>query len=255
MIKIRREKERTNSMIKQETLLDKIYYFMWAVMLVGTVFVMYLALGDFTESTGKGKVESIDFSSITGAPEIVGIRKAKNISDIKESNTNTNVREGISNTGETIIQGYAINTEPSNTASEVESKEASTATSKEVSEAPKSKTYAAGDVINIRCTTYYVSGTTASGEQTRQGILAGKREWLNRECNLYRTNADGSKGELIGRYVFKDTGFGIDRLNGVNYPNGTISAGASIDMWHPTEEACWDYVSQYGDYVYLEFIN
>lgn len=115
--------------------------------------------------------------------------------------------------------------------------------------------YKPGDIVNIRCTAYYVSGVTASGEVTDYGMLAGKREWLNRSCNLYRSNPDGSKGELIGTFTFKDTGFGLERLGGIDYPEGTITAGMSIDMWHPTEESCYEYIRQYGDYVYMEFLN
>lgn len=110
-------------------------------------------------------------------------------------------------------------------------------------------------IRKIRCTVYYDTGATASGEWTRSGILAGKHEWLNRDCILYRVNADGTMGEQIGTFTFKDTGFGLRHLNGKDYPNGTIKSGVSIDMWHPSEEECWNWIAQYGDYVYIEFIN
>lgn len=107
----------------------------------------------------------------------------------------------------------------------------------------------------IRCTVYCDTGYTASGAWTTPGCLAGKREWLGKQCNLYKVNKDGSKGECIGTFTFKDTGFGLNELNGVYYEDGTIKNGASIDMWHPTEEQCWSWVAQYGDYVYMEFIQ
>lgn len=107
----------------------------------------------------------------------------------------------------------------------------------------------------IRCTVYCDTGYTASGAWTTPGCLAGKREWLGKQCNLYKVNKDGSKGEYIGTFTFKDTGFGLDELDGVYYEDGTIKNGASIDMWHPTEEQCWSWVAQYGDYVYMEFIQ
>ena len=107
----------------------------------------------------------------------------------------------------------------------------------------------------IRCTVYCDTGYTASGAWTEAGCVAGKREWLGKKCNLYRVNKDGSCGELIGTYTFRDTGFGLEELNGVEYPNGTIMSGASIDMWHPTEEQCWAWVAKYGDYVYMEFVD
>lgn len=111
------------------------------------------------------------------------------------------------------------------------------------------------DYMYIRCTVYCDTGYTASGDWTTHGCLAGKREWLGKQCKLYKVNKDGSKGEYIGTFTFKDTGFGLDELDGVYYEDGTIKNGASIDMWHPTEEQCWSWVAQYGDYVYMEFVQ
>lgn len=111
------------------------------------------------------------------------------------------------------------------------------------------------NLIYIRCTAYCDTGFTASGAYTVDGCVAGRKEWLGRKCRLYRVNGDGTTGECLGTFEFKDTGFGLNELNGITYPNGTIMSGASIDMWHPTEEACWDWVAEYGDYVYMEFIQ
>ena len=97
----------------------------------------------------------------------------------------------------------------------------------------------------IRCTGYNDIGYTRSGEWTRHGVVAGKYEWLGQSCNLYRQNEDGTMGELIGTYEFLDTGYGI---------NGSLEKGTSIDVWHPTEDAVWDWMAEYGDYVYIEFI-
>lgn len=97
----------------------------------------------------------------------------------------------------------------------------------------------------IRCTGYNDIGYTRSGEWTRHGVVAGKYEWLGKSCNLYRQNEDGTIGELIGTYEFLDTGYGI---------NGSLEKGTSIDVWHPTEEAVWDWMAEYGDYVYIEFV-
>ena len=97
----------------------------------------------------------------------------------------------------------------------------------------------------IRCTGYNDIGYTRSGEWTRHGVVAGKYEWLGQSCNLYRQNEDGTVGELIGTYEFLDTGYGI---------NGSLEKGTSIDVWHPTEDAVWDWMAEYGDYVYIEFI-
>jgi hypothetical protein len=102
------------------------------------------------------------------------------------------------------------------------------------------------DVQIIRCTGYNDIGYTKSGEYTRDGIIAGKEEWLGRTCNLYRVNEDGTMGDIIGSYEFLDTGYGI---------NGSLIDGTSVDVWHPTEKAVWDWVAEYGDYVYIEFTS
>lgn len=98
----------------------------------------------------------------------------------------------------------------------------------------------------IRCTVYCDIGYTKSGEWTRDGIAAGKEEWLGKAFNLYRVGADGMPGELIGRYEFKDTGYGID---------GSLLSGTSIDIWRPSLDACRSWVAEYGDYAYVEILN
>lgn len=98
----------------------------------------------------------------------------------------------------------------------------------------------------IRCTGYCDYDYTKSGEWVREGIIAGKKEWLGRTCNLYRINEDKSIGELIGSYEFLDTGYGI---------NGSLIKGTSVDVWHPNEDSIWDWMAEYGDYVYIEFTS
>lgn len=98
----------------------------------------------------------------------------------------------------------------------------------------------------IRCTVSHLEGYTRSGEYTREGCVGGMYEWLGRKCNLYEVAADGSRGELIGSYEFLDTGYGN---------NGSMERGESISVWCPSADACWDWVAEYGDYVYLEFID
>ena len=109
------------------------------------------------------------------------------------------------------------------------------------------------DAFQIRCTGYCDYGYTKSGEYVRDGIIAGKDEWLGRTCNLYRINSDGSIGELIGSYEFLDTGAGID-TNGDGIGD-SIRHGKSVDVWHPSKDAVWDWMAEYGDYVYIEFTS
>lgn len=105
----------------------------------------------------------------------------------------------------------------------------------------------------IRCTLYIDRGTTASGEYTREGILAGKRDWLNCSANLYEVDENGNKGELIGSYEFKDTGAGIDTDG--DGKGDSIRKGYSIDVWAPDMDAVREWQKTYGDYVYLEIIE
>ena len=107
------------------------------------------------------------------------------------------------------------------------------------------------NVIKIRCTGYDDVGYTKSGEWTREGVIAGKEEWLHKKCKLYRINDDGSVGELIGEYTFLDTGYGI-KTKTANGIEGSLKLGKSIDVWHPSEDSIWDWMDEYGDYVYME---
>ena len=105
----------------------------------------------------------------------------------------------------------------------------------------------------IRCTGYCDVGYTASGEWTRDGIAAGKKEWLGKTIALFSVDANGNIGEKIGEYTFLDTGAGIDTDG--DGKGDTIKNGKSIDLWHSTEEACYSFSSKYGDYVYMTFVD
>lgn len=109
------------------------------------------------------------------------------------------------------------------------------------------------ELTKIRCTLYIDHGITASGEPTRAGVLAGKRAWLNYGATLYAVDDDGSVGELIGAYTFKDTGAGID-TDGDGKGDSIIN-GYSIDVWLEDMDAVREWQKTYGDYVYLRVIN
>lgn len=104
----------------------------------------------------------------------------------------------------------------------------------------------------IRCTCYTNTGITASGQHTRDGIIAGKREWMGCAAALYRVKDDGSIGEFIGLYEVLDTGAGID-TDGDGYGD-SIQNGTSIDVWVPNDEAVREWQSTNGDHVYLYLI-
>lgn len=98
----------------------------------------------------------------------------------------------------------------------------------------------------IRCTGYCDYGYTKSGEYVRDGIVAGKKEWLGKKCYVYAVAEDGTCGDIIGEYDFLDTGYGI---------NGSLIKGTSIDIWHPSESEVWAFAREYGDYVYIQIAN
>lgn len=107
-------------------------------------------------------------------------------------------------------------------------------------------------LTKIRCTCYIDTGITAGGVYTHDGVIAGKREWLGSVAALYRYNADGSVGEFIGNYEFLDTGAGMDTDgDGVG---DSIRRGKSVDVYKSTLTEAYDWVAEYGDYVYIKII-
>lgn len=94
--------------------------------------------------------------------------------------------------------------------------------------------------VMIRCTVYDDMGYTRSGQYVRDGIIAGKREWLGNTAILYQVNEDGTRGDFIGYYEFLDTG------------GEYIESGQRIDVWTPYPD---EWVKQYGDYVYMQMIK
>ena len=109
------------------------------------------------------------------------------------------------------------------------------------------------ELTKIRCTCYIDSGITASGQVTRDGVIAGRREDIGKTAALYRYNADGSVGEFIGYYEFLDTGAGIDTDG--DGEGDSIKKGLSIDVWKSSMTEVNDWITEYGDYVYMEVIE
>lgn len=174
--------------------------------------------------------------------ELVEVSEVRVISESEDIASTTPIGKSIGDMGLTAGIASVING--------IETSELSAIAAETVAEMEKSEI----DVQIIRCTGYCDYGVTKSGEYVRDGIIAGKKEWLGRTCNLYRVNDDNSIGELIGSYEFLDTGYGIDvkTSNGVK---GSLELGKSVDVWHPSEEAVWEWVEKYGDYVYIEFTS
>ena len=97
----------------------------------------------------------------------------------------------------------------------------------------------------IRCTCYTASegAVTADGSKPIEGYISGKREWLGYLCVMYE-NDNGKVGNLIGYFDFRDTG-GAE----------TLKNGKSIDVYRDSLEGCYDWIAQYGDYVFVQIIK
>ena len=102
----------------------------------------------------------------------------------------------------------------------------------------------------IRCTTYTSTegSITASGDEVREGIVAGKKDWMHSVAVLYDMDMN-----LIGYYEFKDTGAGIDTDG--DGKGDSIKKGKSIDVYRDTLGRCSEFTKKYGDYVYLQIIT
>lgn len=102
----------------------------------------------------------------------------------------------------------------------------------------------------IRCTCYTSTegSVTASGESVREGIVAGKREWLGKIAVLYDMDMN-----FIGIYEFKDTGAGIDTDG--DGKGDSIKNGKSIDIYRDTLSGCKEWIRTYGDYVHMMIIE
>ena len=112
------------------------------------------------------------------------------------------------------------------------------------------------ETTQIRCTCYLDTGYTASGQWTREGIMAGKREWIGCVAEVNEINEDGSIGEFIGYYEILDTGYGSETGRGQSKIKkgkslGTIEAGESVDIWMPTMKDAKSWIREHGDYVYI----
>ena len=105
----------------------------------------------------------------------------------------------------------------------------------------------------VRCTCYIDRGTTASGIQTREGIIAGRKEWIGMMAVLYEVKEDGTLGDFIGYYEFCDTGAGIDTDGDGN--GDTIRTGNSVDVWQPSMTNAKAWIKEHGDYVYMQIVD
>ena len=114
--------------------------------------------------------------------------------------------------------------------------------------------------IKVRATCYCDEGVTASGAETKYGIVASKPEYIGCVVCVNAMNDDGSIGEFIGFFEVLDTGYG--RETGVGESNilkgktlGTIETGETIDFFMPTQHQAEEWIDTYGDYVYIKLVQ
>ena len=93
----------------------------------------------------------------------------------------------------------------------------------------------------VKITAYCLDGVTASGEHTREGICAYRKEDIGKTARIY--NADG---ELLGEYLIADTG----------KKGGAIRKGLAVDIWKPTRAECFQTTQEgYIEIIEQEVVN
>lgn len=105
----------------------------------------------------------------------------------------------------------------------------------------------------MRVTCYTDAGTTATGCQTREGIVAGSPEWFGYVAALYEVNEDGGIGDFIGYYEVLDTGAGYDTDG--DGKGDSIKRGLSLDVWQSCPEDVEWWQQRYGDNLYVLIIR
>lgn len=99
---------------------------------------------------------------------------------------------------------------------------------------------------SIRCMVYTGGEVTYTGVTPYVGCVAGSKELLGKDCYLYKTDKNGTKGELIGKFKFDDTGYGVD---------GNIANGDAICVYRCNTNSCNNWIDTYGDDVYIEVFD
>lgn len=96
------------------------------------------------------------------------------------------------------------------------------------------------DLQKVRCTCYLPTGNkTADGTVPYEGICASNKDHLGDIAVLYST-----EGEFIGFFECRDVG-GHRKLR-----NGT-----AIDIFRDDMDRAWKWVGEWGDYVYVYWIE
>lgn len=74
---------------------------------------------------------------------------------------------------------------------------------------------------------------TCTGDEVREGICGGCKEYIGKTIILYHRLPDNSVGEIIGIYECLDTGTGTQGFQ----------EGRVIDVWRPSKEECQEFMN------------
>lgn len=108
-----------------------------------------------------------------------------------------------------------------------------------------------GQVIRMLTTAYCHGTVTATGNRTRRGICAVRREWIGKTALVWKCE-DSDMGEFLGIWECLDTGFGADS-DGDGM--GSIQEGRVIDMYFPTQEEVQEWMEITGGRVYVQLVD
>lgn len=109
-----------------------------------------------------------------------------------------------------------------------------------------------GQVIRMFTTAYYHGEITATGNHTRRGICAVRKEWIGKTALVWKCEDESTMGEFLGIWECLDTGFGADSDgDGV----GSIQEGRVIDMYFPTPEEVAEWMEITGGRVYVQMVD
>lgn len=109
-----------------------------------------------------------------------------------------------------------------------------------------------GQVIRMFTTAYHHGEITATGNRTRRGICAVRKEWIGKTALVWKCEDSDTMGEFLGIWECLDTGFGADS-DGDGM--GSIQEGRVIDMYFPTQEEVQEWMDITGGRVYVQLID
>lgn len=102
--------------------------------------------------------------------------------------------------------------------------------------------------MRVTCYTASEGAVTASESAVREGIVAASRKYMGYSVILYDEDMN-----FVGFFEVKDTGAGIDTDG--DGEGDSIKKGLSIDVYRDTLDRCRAWIKEYGDYMYVQFVE